>query len=224
MLEAMGCDQAISKDFAKLQLHDDDDDSSSSDEDSDDFPDIQSETQGREYPHMSEEFEDDQGQTAALRSSSTSSSTPSKHADSAFKQKVERDMKKTKKMMKREKKMKKMMKREKKKKNKFELQKKKMDAKARTAIRNSIDAKAFERSTFDCKTAYELWTTLKPTEAYTEEEIHRALSRVRIETCSNDMELVERMYDVVNKAQYAMPDKRKQYETQAVQAALLNLK
>ena len=45
----------------------------------------------------------------------------------------------------------------------------------------------------------------EPTEAYTEEEIHRALGRVRIETCSNDMELVERMYDVVNKAQYAVP-------------------
>ena len=86
--------------------------------------------------------------------------------------------------------------------------KKRMDAKARNIIRNSIDAKAFERSTYDCKTAYELWIALQPTEAYTEEEIHRALGRVRIETCSNDMELVERMYDVVNKAQYAVPDKR----------------
>ena len=38
------------------------------------------------------------------------------------------------------------------------------------------------------------------------------------------MELVERMYDVVNKAQYAVPEKRQQYETQAVQAATLNLK
>ena len=75
-----------------------------------------------------------------------------------------------------------------------------------------------------CKTAYELWIALKPTEAYTEEEIHRALGRVRIETCSNDMELVERMYDVVNKAQYAVPGKRQQYETQAVQAATLNPK
>ena len=76
----------------------------------------------------------------------------------------------------------------------------------------------------DQLTAYELWTALKPTEAYTEEEIHRALGRVRIETCSNDMELVERMYDVVNKAQYAVPEKRKQHEIQAVQAATLNLK
>ena len=38
------------------------------------------------------------------------------------------------------------------------------------------------------------------------------------------MELVERMYDVVNKAQYAVPEKQKQYEPQAVQAAALNLK
>ena len=65
---------------------------------------------------------------------------------------------------------------------------------------------------------------MEPTEAYTEEEIHRALGRVRIETCSNDMELVEGMYDVVNKAQYAVPEKRKQYEIQAVQVATLNLK
>ena len=32
------------------------------------------------------------------------------------------------------------------------------------------------------------------------------------------------MYDVVNKAQYAVPEKRQQYETQAVQAATLNLR
>ena len=91
---------------------------------------------------------------------------------------------------------------------KYEKMKKKIDANARTIIRNSIDAKAFERSTYDCKTAHELWKTLQPTEAYTEDEIHRALGRVRIETCTNDMELVERKYDVVNKAQYAVPDKR----------------
>ena len=72
VLEAMGCDQAISKDFAKLQLHADDDydDSSSSDEDSDDLP--------GQLSDDSPELEDDQGQTAAPRSSSTSSSTPSK--------------------------------------------------------------------------------------------------------------------------------------------------
>ena len=74
------------------------------------------------------------------------------------------------------KKMKKMRKKE----QEYEKMKKKMDAKARTIIRNSIDAKAFERSTYDCKTAHELWKTLQPTEAYTEEEIHRALSRVRM--------------------------------------------
>ena len=39
---------------------------------------------------------------------------------------------------------------------KFEKMKRKIDAKARTTIRNSIDAKAFERSTYDCNTAYEL--------------------------------------------------------------------
>ena len=31
----------------------------------------------------------------------------------------------------------------------------KIDAKARNLIRNSIDAKAFEKSTYDCKTAHE---------------------------------------------------------------------
>ena len=84
------------------------------------------------------------------------------------------------------KKIKKMRKKE----QEYEKMKKKMDAKARTIIRHSIDAKAFERSTYDCKTAHKLWKTLQPTEAYTEEEIHRALGRVRIETCSNAMELV----------------------------------
>ena len=76
------------------------------------------------------------------------------------------------------KKIKKMRKKE----QEYEKMKKRMDAKARNIIRNSIDAKAFKRSTYDCKTAHELWKTLQPTEAYTEEEIHRALGRVRIET------------------------------------------
>ena len=44
----------------------------------------------------------------------------------------------------------KKMKKRRKQEEKFEKLKKKIDAKARTAIRNSIDAKAFERSTYDC--------------------------------------------------------------------------
>ena len=106
----------------------------------------------------------------------------------------------------------------------FEEKKRRIDAKARTIIRSTIDAKAFERSTYDCKTAYQLWEALKPGEAYTEEEIHRSLTRVRMEMCTNEMELLERMYEVTNKAAIAVPDKREQYETQAVKEALLNLK
>ena len=88
---------------------------------------------------------------------------------------------------------------------KFEEKKKQMDARARTLIRSTIDAKAFAPSTFDCETAYDLWTALQPAEGYTEEEVHRALSMLRIETCSTEMDLVERMHDVVSKVAYIMP-------------------
>ena len=111
-----------------------------------------------------------------------------------------------------------------KKEKKFEEKKKRMDAKARTAINSTIDSKGFANSTTDCETAYQLWEALKPTEAYTEEDVQRSLDNVRIELCSNDMELVERMHDVVNKVAFILPNERKQYETRTVKAALFNLK
>ena len=99
-----------------------------------------------------------------------------------------------------------------------------MDARARNAINSTIDSKAFAPSTMDCETAHDLWMALQPTEAYTQEEVHRALDQVRIELCSDDMELVERMHGVVNKVAFTLPEERAQYETRTVQAALLNLK
>ena len=50
------------------------------------------------------------------------------------------------------------------------------------------------------------------------------MDRVRLELCSSDMELCERMHNVVNKVAYIMPKEREQYETRVVGAALLNLK
>ena len=99
-----------------------------------------------------------------------------------------------------------------------------MDARARTAINSTIDSKAFAASTMSCHTAHQLWEELKPTEAYTEEDVHRSLDKVRIELCSNDMELCERMHNVVNKVAFILPSETKQYETRVVKAALLNLK
>ena len=106
----------------------------------------------------------------------------------------------------------------------FEEKKRRMDARARNAINSTIDSKAFAPSTMDCKTAYELWMALKPTEACTREEVHRALDLVRLEKCANDMELLERMHNVVNKVAFSLPEERAQYETRTVQAALLNLR
>ena len=95
-----------------------------------------------------------------------------------------------------------------KKKKKFEEKKIRMDARARTAINSTIDSKAFAASTMSCQTAYQLWEELKPTEAYTEEDVHRSLNKVRLELCSSDMELCERMHNVVNKVAFIMPDER----------------
>ena len=99
-----------------------------------------------------------------------------------------------------------------------------MDARARTAINSTIDSKAFAASTMSCQTAYQLWEELKPTEAYTEEDVQRSLDKVRIELCSSDMELCERMHNVVNKVAFILPRELKQYETRVVKAALFNLK
>ena len=52
----------------------------------------------------------------------------------------------------------------------------------------------------------------------------RSLDGVRIELCSNDMELLERMHGVVNKVAYILPKEREQYETRTVKTAMLNLK
>ena len=146
----MGCEAAITEEFAELKYEDDD--SESSGDDSDDA--------------LKQKFAGSTpGRTSTFQTYKATSASSKQAA-------------------------KKMMRRRKQE-EKFEKMKRKIDAKARTTIRNSIDAKAFERSTYDCNTAYELWTALKPTEAYTEEEIHRALGRVRIETCTNDMELVK---------------------------------
>ena len=126
--------------------------------------------------------------------------------------------------VKKEKKEKSKEKKRRKQEKKFEEKKRQMDAKARSAIKSTIDSKAFAPSLMDCKTAHDLWMALKPTEACTQEEVHRALDRVRLELCSNDMELLERMHIVVNKVNFSLPEERAQYETRTVQAALLNLK
>ena len=64
---------------------------------------------------------------------------------------------------------------------KLEEQYAKRDARARTIIRNTIDMRAFEHSTIDCKTAQELWEKLQPTQAATEQEISRLIASSRIE-------------------------------------------
>ena len=110
-----------------------------------------------------------------------------------------------------------------KKEKQFEEKKKRIDAKARTLINSTIDSRGFAASTMDCNTAYQLWEALKPTEAYKEEDVQKSLNDVRIELCSNDMELVERMHDVVNKVAYILPKERQQYETRTVKTALLKL-
>ena len=74
------------------------------------------------------------------------------------------------------KKIKKMRKKE----QEYEKMKKKMDAKARTIIRHSIDAKAFERSTYDCKTAYDYQQRHTQKKRYTDHLVEYELRRVRM--------------------------------------------
>ena len=166
VLEAVGCEAAITEDFAKLQFEDEDYDSKSSSDDSDDF--ISKSRFPSPMPRQ---------QTPTFRTFQPSS-TASMQAmrEQAMRRKIAT------------KKMKKMKKKEK----EFEEKKKKMDAKARAIIRHTIDAKAFEKSTYDCKTAHELWKTLQPTEAYTEEEIHRSLGRIIIH--SNELRRVRMLW------------------------------
>lgn len=77
----------------------------------------------------------------------------------------------------------------------------KRDARARTIIRNTIDMRAFEHSTIDCRTAQELWEKLQPTQAITEQEISRLIaSSLNIEDHANPFDLVDMMFNIVNKA------------------------
>ena len=120
VLEAMGCEAAITEEFAELKFKDEDYDSEPSGDDSDDFlkPSFSSPTP---KPQRTSNFQ-------TYQASSVSSKQTMK-----------------------------IMKKRRKQEERFEKMKRKIDAKARTTIRNSIDAKAFERSTYDCNTAYELY-------------------------------------------------------------------
>ena len=145
VLEAGGCEAAITEDFAKLQFNDEDYDSKSSSDDSDDF--ISKPRFPSPMPRQ---------QTPTFRTFQ-SSSTASMQAIQEMRRK--KAMKKIKKTRKKEK--------------EFEEKKKKMDAKARTIIKNSIDAKAFERSTYDCKTAQRHTQKKRYTERLVEYELRR---------------------------------------------------
>ena len=201
VLQASGCEQAITQEFAFLSC--DSSDSSSSGEDSGSDGDelrrtLSSLRLGKHDPQPSPTpSQDDKHERAKKLFASFSK---------AGKKERGREKKRRKK------------------KKKFEETKTRMDARARTAINSTIDSKAFAASTMSCHTAYQLWEELKPTEAYTEEDVHRSLDKVRIELCSNDMELCERMHNVVNKVAFILPGETKQYETRVVKAALLNLK
>ena len=201
VLEASGCEQAITKEFAFLSC--DSSDSSSSYEDS-----------GSDGDELRRTL----SSLGLGKHSPQPSPTPSQDDQHEQAKKLYASFKKAgKKERGREKKRRK-------KKKKFEEKKKRMDARARTAINSTIDSKGFAASTMACVTAYQLWEELKPTEAYTEEDVHRSLDKVRIELCSNDMELCERMHNVVNKVAFILPKELKQYETRVVKAAMLNLK
>ena len=202
VLQASGCEKAITEEFARLVYESDDSSSSSSGDDSDDaHQDFKRLNLGKHShnPSLSQPapLQEDQFERA-------------RRLYAAFQKKEKKGGKKKKGRRKREK--------------QFEEKKKRMDATARTLINATIDSRGFASSTMDCKTAHQLWETLKPAEAYTEEEVQRSLNYIRIELCSNDMELVERMHDVVNKVEFILPKERKQYETRAVHAALNNLK
>ena len=150
-LQASGCEQAISSDFSQL-AYDSVSDSDSSDKDFED--DFSSFTLGGErrkhdpYPQTSPTTSQEQQLEAKISALLQS------------KKKARQQKRKEKKRAK--------------KKKKFEEKKRQMDARARTLIRSTIDAKAFAPSTFECETAYDLWTALQPAEGYTEEEVQGA--------------------------------------------------
>ena len=203
VLEASGCEQAITEEFAFLSCDSSDSASSTGSEDSgSDGDELRRTLSGlRLGKHDSQPSptpsQDDQHEQA-------------RKLFASFKKAGKKGRGREKKRIKKEK--------------KFEEKKKRMDARARTAINSTIDSKAFAASTMSCQTAYQLWEELKPTEAYTEEDVQRSLDKVRIELCSSDMELCERMHNVVNKVAYILPNELKQYETRVVKAAMLNLK
>jgi len=104
----------------------------------------------------------------------------------------------------------------------------KQDARARTIIRNSIDMQAFEYSTHACVTAKQLWDKLIPTEQLTDSEIQRMITaNLSIDTYSdNELELVDKMYEIVNKAELIYSDnkdKATMYEVQTIKAVMLSL-
>ena len=209
LLQAMGCDQAIRDDFLRLTFNSDDDSSSDDDSDGIDFSrldfsalDLRGVGRERHFPQPSPTPSQEQLQEQRIKQLYDSLQLSAKKAK---KEKIKERQRRRKE-------------------KKFEEKKRRMDARARNAINSTIDSKAFAPSLMDCKTAHDLWMALKPTEACTQEEVHRALDRVRLETCANDMELVERMHIVVNKVTFNLPEEREQYETRTVQAALLNLK
>jgi len=145
VLQAMGCDQAIRSDFASLTY--DSGDSSSSDDDSDgiDLSRLDLRELGRaKYPPQSSPTPSQEQQLKQLYDSLQLS------AKKAKKEKIKERQRR-------------------KKEKKFEEKKRRMDARARNAINSTIDSKAFAPSTMDCKTAYELWMALKPTETCTRE-------------------------------------------------------
>ena len=153
-LQASGCEQAISSDFSQL-AYDSASDSDSSDEDFED--DFSSFTLG--------------GGRQKHPIPQTSPTSSQEQLEEKYKQEINAFLQGTRKA--KQKKHKERKKRKKQK--KFEEKKRQMDARARTLIRSTIDAKAFAPSTFHCQTAYDLWTALQPAEGYTEEEVHRAL-------------------------------------------------
>ena len=147
VLQASGCEQAITEEFESLVYESDD--SSSSGDDSDDF---------------------DQGFSRlgiGKHSHHPSRSSPTSLSDDEY----ERVHRLYASFQKAGKKGRQRKKGRRKKEKQFEEKKKRMDAKARTAINSTIDSKGFANSTMDCETAYQLWESLKPTEAYTEEDV-----------------------------------------------------
>ena len=143
VLQASGCEQAITEEFEHLYCESSD--SSSSDEDS-----------GSD----SDELRRNLSSLGLDKHSPQPSPTPSQEDQEERARKLFASFRKGGKKDKARRKRRK-------KKKKFEEKKKRMDARARTAINSTIDSKQFAASTMACETAYQLWEELKPTEAYT---------------------------------------------------------